>query len=116
MEADATYNKNLVFIDGKSNLIEGSELSLTILSPEGARTGSGDKIRVNPDGTFHAQIENPSQSKSLKNYTLRFIFKPSEYSWENVWKQYGKKGQHTTGNLIEDWADQQQAVLKVPLD
>lgn len=88
---------------------------MTLLSQDNARAGSGDQIRVNSNGTFRTQIENPSESKSLKDYTLRFIFKPSENSWKNVWKQYGKKGQHMSGSHVEDFADQQQAVLKLPL-
>ncbi|GAA0588590.1 hypothetical protein GCM10009001_00580 [Virgibacillus siamensis] len=117
MEADVRYNKKFVFIKGKSNLIEGSQLDISVLTPEGSLSGSGDKVRVNPDGSFRVQIENPSDIKKLSNYTVRLKFAPSPYSWDNIVDKYGESGQKMTGKLVEkNSVGEKKAFLKVKLN
>lgn len=116
IEADVTTNTDFVNITGKSNLIEGSELSVSIRDSDGGRTGSSDKIRVNPDGSYRTQLENPSDQEDLTNHYVEVKFAPTEYSWSTVWENYGKKGENMNGSLVEDWTDSQRAVLEVQFD
>ncbi|MFC4403790.1 hypothetical protein [Gracilibacillus xinjiangensis] len=115
MDANVTYDDQLIYIKGESNLLEGSELMLTLLSPEGSLTGVGGRANVKPDGSFFTVLDRDSYEEELNNHTFRVTFAPSEYSWETIRNNYGDQGEKITGEHLKEKLNDQEAELLIDL-
>lgn len=93
IEEDGEY----FYVQGRSNLLEGSLIS----GYYSDRWGVTDETRVNPDGTFSLQIEY----KYSEDPYFTITFNPSGSQWESIKENYGENGEKLVGNLVETSSD-----------
>ncbi|SES02323.1 hypothetical protein SAMN04487944_11571 [Gracilibacillus ureilyticus] len=115
MDANVTYDDQLIYIKGESNLLEGSELMLTLLSPEGSLTGVNGWASVKPDGSFFTVLDRDSYEEELDSHKFRLIFAPSKYSWETIRNNYGDSGEKITGEHVKEKLNDQEAELLIDI-
>lgn len=77
------------YIQGRSNLIEGTRLMIKPGLLKVAETA------VEKDGTFHFKINYEDLGDKLV-----ILFDPNDFQWGLVEETYGKKGQKITGDLV----------------
>lgn len=97
------------YIQGKSNLIEGSMLE--VLSDSGKPDAA---TLVNQDGTFDFKFPYEEKKDPFK-----IRFKPYEFQWNVIEKTYGSKGEKLEGNLIEEHSankEESHAILELEDD
>lgn len=79
------------YIHGRSNLIEGSRISIKRKNSQKAET------LVKPDGSFHFKFDYEYEEDA----PFVIEFDPSDFQWNIVEETYGAKGQKLVGNLVE---------------
>lgn len=113
MDTELKYDDKYIYIEGKSNLIQGSQVKVSIQRENGFRSGMGESIAVKPDGSFSAIFKNKADGKSLKNYKLRLAFNPSRIDWPTIKDKYGPNGEKMKGKLIETQSDGNKKAVKI---
>ncbi|MGM8365959.1 OmpA family protein [Virgibacillus sp. W0181] len=106
IEVDEINNdKEFFYLQGRSNLVEGSNIFVNY--------GSNrlDETRILPDGSFYLKF--PYEYK--EDTPFEIDFKPSHHSqWNEVEERYGKEGQKLVGDLVvQDKYSDKQYVQKV---
>src|SRR5699024_664407 len=81
------------YVNGRSNLLEGSKIKGWYSN----RWGSPDETRIKPDGTFELKIEYKYSEDPY--FTIKF--EPFASQWESVKETYGHNGEKLVGNLVE---------------
>ncbi len=92
-----------IYIEGKSNLLEGSSLSGSINIPGYISFGFSDRVLTNPDGSFHMAIRHPkTKIDNLSEYELIIRFTPSDgNSYHYILETYGEQGEKLQGKLVK---------------
>lgn len=80
------------YIHGRSNLIEGSRISLYRHHSREAETV------IKPDGSFDFKFDY-----EYKEHPFMIEFKPDNHQWNIVEETYGAEGQNLVGNLVENY-------------
>lgn len=96
------------YVNGRSNLIEGSRIAIKRNESQQAET------MVNPDGSFHFKFDY--EYKEDAPFVIEF--NPNDYQWNIVEETYGAKGQKLVGNLVETnkYNDNQTIQYEVELE
>lgn len=81
------------YVQGKSNLIEGSMIELLTNSKRHAAS----KTLVNQDGTFDFKLPREDEDTPSRIY-----FRPDEVQWNVIEKTYGSYGQKLEGDLVKE--------------
>lgn len=112
MEAFATGEEDLILVEGESNLMEGSLISVGLVDRWGRMRPGGGTVRANPDGSFQKRIEYPDNSRKVKGHSVAVTFEPSESDWANVIEAYGAQGENMSGSIVKNGA----ATVTVDID
>lgn len=86
---ELTEDGEFFYINGKSNILEGSEISVSY-------GYNNDKTQVNPDGTFDFKVDY----EYLEDKDFIIEFKPYDFQWNEIEEAYGKDGQKLVGDLV----------------
>lgn len=113
MEADIDKDDDYVYVEGESNLLEGTEIAATYKIPDKVQIGYNDFPTVNPDGSFEAEIKNPEKENDMDEYAVQLEVKPSNNDWPNVIEAYGENGEHFEGSLTEKQDDSTSIVKEI---
>ncbi|MFC5589386.1 hypothetical protein ACFPRA_10835 [Sporosarcina soli] len=108
MEPTITKDDRYVYIDAKSNLLEGTQMKSRDSIPGYITSGFIGMTYVNPDGSFRLIFKNPESDKRIKDLQdYEIILEPQiENSMSaRVAATYGKNGEHFTGKLVEQDGD-----------
>lgn len=102
LNAEVFEDEKYVYVNGKSNLLEGASVSGYLHMEGYIATGFSDRANVNPDGSFQLVISNPkSRIKNLKGYELNLSFSPDNgNNLKYISETYGEKGEKLEGNLL----------------
>lgn len=106
-----------IYVDGESNLLEGTKLRGRALLPNYITSGFIGYTTVNPDGSFRIIFENPETNERIKDLSdFEITIETDMYGtdYPKVHELYGENGENLTGSLIEEEGDGQMAkvVLK----
>lgn len=103
IETEVEEDDQFIYIEGKSNLLEGSSLSGSINIPGYISFGFSDRVLTNPDGSFHMAIRHPkTKIDNLSEYELIIRFTPSDgNSYHYILETYGEQGEKLQGKLVE---------------
>lgn len=96
------------YVQGKSNLVEGTMLELT----EDNERHPISKTLVTQDGSFDFKLPYDADTDPKK-----IIFAPHEYQWNAIERTYGKKGQHLEGDLATGRAhNEEEKYIRLELE
>ncbi|WP_223264158.1 flagellar motor protein MotB [Paenibacillus sp. IHB B 3084] len=104
IKPDVKQEGNYYHVYARSNLLEGSDVKLTIDFPGRWQFGYDDQTRVMPDGSFSMRVKKPSLAN---RYTMVIIFEPNEDMWANAKRVYGASGEHLSGTLVKSADDKE---------
>jgi hypothetical protein len=105
---ELTEDGEFFYMQGRSNILEGSEMKVSY-------GWNSDKTRVNPDGSFDFKIDY----EYLEDKEFVIKFEPSSLQWNEIEEAYGSNGQKLVGNLVETHqfnTDKQFIEMRVPWD
>ncbi|MCC3257920.1 flagellar motor protein MotB [Paenibacillus polymyxa] len=102
IKPDVRQKGNYYHVYARSNLLEGSDVKLTIDFPGRWQFGYDDQTKVMPDGSFSMRVKKPSLAN---RYTLVISFEPNEDMWINAKQAYGTKGERLAGSLVKSADD-----------
>src|SRR5699024_1231988 len=115
IEAEVVDNDHrFLYIEGESNLLEGSLLSGKYYSDEDATFYDGFRTEkyVEPDGTFSLPIKYDSNThdgyieiQSIPNSTHR--------TKDDIFEAYGENFENLSGDVVVDEDDHQEILLKI---
>lgn len=114
MEVESTTEHNYLYFEGKSNLVEGSQIKGDISDPDDliSSAWSSSSARVKPDGSFQLHIHYWDLKDGME---MNFQFDPDQDSWENVIDTYGENGEDLTGDLVQR-KDNDEKYIKHSID
>lgn len=112
IEPDAKIDNNFIIIEGKSNLIEGSELIFQLIDEDEYIITPRVMANTNPDGSFFMSFRITEEIEEHEQIFVRVSFEPSEYEWDTVVEHYGAEGENISGELVEDG----EASIVVPVN
>lgn len=103
IETEVREDDEFIYIDGKSNLLEGSYLSGSIDIPGYISFGFSDHVFTNPDGSFRMTIKHPkTKIDNISEYGLDIHFRPSDgNSYRYIFETYGEQGEKLQGELVK---------------
>ena len=108
IEPSITKDERYVYVDAKSNLLEGTKVKSMASIPGYITSGFVGLAHTNPDGSFRLIFENPESEERIKNLTnyeiILEVLVPNSTS-ATVYNTYGKNGEHFTGDLVEERGD-----------
>lgn len=94
------------YVQGKSNLIEGSMIELN----RGRRTDA--RTLINQDGTFDFKMPYEEDDDPFV-----IVFRPYEYQWNVIEKTYGSYGQKLEGDLAKGRShDEEEQYIELELE
>lgn len=104
---EITEDDEFFYIDGRSNILEGSEIKASY-------GGNSDKTSVLPDGSFHFKVDY----EYLEDEDFVITFEPARWQWNEIEEAYGTEGQKLIGDLVETnkYNDKQHIEMHVPLE
>ncbi|RYI27490.1 hypothetical protein EVU96_17045 [Bacillus infantis] len=104
METEVTEDEDFIYVNGKSNILEGASVTGGVSAEGYIITGFNDRADVMPDGSFRLVISNPmTEIKDLKSYQVKIMFDPTDGNGLSYIKEtYGEKGEKLQGGLIKD--------------
>lgn len=109
-------DERYIYIDGKSNLLEGTKLRGRAVLPGYITSGFIGHTAVNPDGSFRIIFENPetdSRIKKLEEYEITVETDLYNTLFATGVETYGENGEKMTGNLIKEEGDGQMAKVRI---
>lgn len=65
IDAEIKKDDDYVYIDGKSNLLEGTDVSASYEIPDKIQIGYNDAAEVHLDGSFEAEIKYPEKKNDI---------------------------------------------------
>jgi hypothetical protein len=86
---EITEDKEFYYLQGTSNLLEGSEI-------KGSFGGNRDTTQIKPDGSFDLKIEY----EYIEDEDFVIEFDPV-WEWNEIEEAYGSKGQKLVGDLVK---------------
>ncbi|MDQ0496650.1 flagellar motor protein MotB [Paenibacillus brasilensis] len=98
IKPDVKQEGNYYHVYARSNLLEGSDVKLTIDFPGRWQFGYDDQTKVMPDGSFSMRVKKPSLAN---RYTLVISYEPNEDIWINAKQVYGTRGERLSGSLVK---------------
>lgn len=104
-EPDIQQDDKYLYIEGKSNLLEGTRLKGSLDIPNYIVSGLADVADVNPDGSYKLIIEKPSsinKLKDVKEYEVVLSVSPAESQWKSNLEVYGVNGEKFMGDYVVD--------------
>ena len=87
---EVTEDGEYFYLNGHSNLLEGSKL-------KAAYRNNRDETQVNPDGSFEFKVPY----EYLEDEDFVITFDPSQFQWNEIEEAYGKNGQKLVGELVQ---------------
>src|SRR5699024_5393329 len=102
LEAEAKADDDYIYIDGQSNLLGGSILSVIVLNKEEEFINMGQYVIVNPDGSFNLIMENQDDYDQYDELFIEFSFAPTELSSSWIIEHYGVEGEKMKGDLVKN--------------
>lgn len=87
---ELTEDGEHLYLDGHSNLMEGSEIEVQY-------GNNRDKTNVRPDGSFSFTFDY----EYLEDKEMLITFRPNMFQWNEIEEAYGKNGQNLVGNLAK---------------
>lgn len=115
IKPDVKQEGNYYHVYARSNLLEGSDVKLTIDFPGRWQFGYDDQTKVMPDGSFSMRVKKPSLAN---RYTIVISFEPNEDIWANAKQAYGTQGEHLLGSLVKSSDDKEgskQIEARIPI-
>ena len=109
-------DERYIYIDGKSNLLEGTRLQGRAILPGYITSGFIGHTDVNPDGSFRIVIKNPETDervKKLDEYELTIETNMSNTLYATAVEAYGEHGEKMTGDLVEEEGKGQKAIVRI---
>lgn len=104
-EPDIQKDDRYLYIEGKSNLLEGTRLKGSLDIPNYIVSGLSDVTDVNPDGSYKLIIEKPSSMnklKDVKEYEVVLSVSPADNQWKSNLEVYGVNGEKFMGDYAVD--------------
>jgi hypothetical protein len=104
-EPDIQKDDKYLYIEGKSNLLEGTRLKGSLDIPNYIVSGLADVAEVNPDGSYKLIIEKPSsinKLKDVKEYEVVLSVSPADNQWKSNLEVYGLNGEKFMGEYVVD--------------
>ncbi|MFC0238821.1 hypothetical protein [Fictibacillus phosphorivorans] len=111
-EPDIQKDDKYLYIEGKSNLLEGTRLKGSLDIPNYIVSGLSDVTDVNPDGSYKLIIEKPSimnKLKDVKEYEVVLSVSPADNQWKSNLEVYGVNGE----KFMSDYAVDQNGVKEI---
>lgn len=116
MEGDIDKDDEYVYVDGESNLLEGTDVSVSFEIPDKVQIGYNDTVKVDPDGSFEAEIKNPEKKEDIDDYAVHLQVGINETDWPNVIDNYGEDGENFEGSLTEEENDETKIIKEVDVE
>lgn len=104
-EPDIQKDDKYLYIEGKSNLLEGTRLKGSLDIPDYIVSGLSDVTDVNPDGSYKLIIEKPSSMnklKDVKEYEVVLSVSPVDNQSKSNLDVYGINGEKFMGDYVVD--------------
>lgn len=102
---DIQKGERYLYIEGKTNLLEGTQLRGKLSIPDYITSGFQDIVVVHPDGSYRMIIEKPQTNKKLKDvkdYELIISMSTIDSSWPSIKEAYGENGEKLQGEFVAD--------------
>jgi len=109
-------DERYIYVDGKSNLLEGTSLRGRAILPGYITSGFIGSTTVNPDGSFRIIFENPesdSRIKNLEEYEITVETSIYNTLFVTAIETYGEDGEKMTGDLIEEEGEGKTAKVRI---
>jgi len=109
-------DERYIYVDGASNLLEGTSLRGRALLPGYITSGFIGSTTVNPDGSFRIIFENPesdSRIKNLEEYEITVETDMFNTLFVTAIETYGENGEKMTGDLIEEEGEGKTAKVRI---
>ncbi len=104
IDATVQEDEKYVYINGKSNLLEGSTIFGRLHMDGYITSGFSGRVNTNPDGSFQLIITNPkSKIADLKGYEIQLKFSTTDgNNLDYIKETYGENGEHLQGKLFSN--------------
>lgn len=104
IEATVQEDERYVYINGKSNLLEGSTIFGRLHMDGYITSGFSGRVNTNPDGSFQLIITNPKgKIADLKGYEIQLKFSTTDgNNLDYIKETYGENGEHLQGKLLSN--------------
>lgn len=96
----ASIDGKVLKVDGQTNLLEGSKLTLKLDWAEGTLIGGSRTAMVGSDGSFAYETELPEKVSGL--VTLELNFEPAQQN-DDIKEHYGETGELLEGPFIRQY-------------
>ena len=109
-------DERYIYVDGKSNLLEGTSLRGRAILPGYITSGFIGHTNVNPDGSFRVIFKNPesdSRVKKLDDYEITIETNMSNTLFATAVEAYGEHGEKMTGDLVEEEGKGKKAIVRI---
>lgn len=93
-----SLDKNNYYVTASSNLLEGTQVNLSIDIPDRWHVGYNDETKAGPDGSIKLQVQKP---KNIDNFYILIRVKPDDNMWPTAKEAYGEKGQKFKGKHVK---------------
>jgi hypothetical protein len=117
-DPDIQKDERYIYVEGKTNLQEGTRLRGMLDIPGYITSGLQDLVDINPDGSYRMIIENPSaidEFKDIKHYELLIRMSPGDNSWNSIKDAYGENGEKLQGEFIVEENNSKTAEKKISI-
>lgn len=117
-DPDIQKDERYLYIEGKTNLLEGTRLRGRLDIPDFITSGFQDVVDVHPDGSYRMVIEKPQTNnklKDVKDYELVISMSPLDSTWQSIKDAYGENGENLQGELVMDGSNSKSAEKKISI-
>jgi hypothetical protein len=117
-DPDIQKDERYIYIEGKTNLLEGTRLRGRLDIPDFITSGFQDVVDVHPDGSYRMIIEKPQTNnklKEVKDYELVISMSPLDSTWQSIKDAYGENGEKLQGKLVIDESNSKSAEKKISI-
>jgi hypothetical protein len=117
-EPDIEKDDRYLYVEGKTNLLEGTRLRGRLDIPGFITSGFQDVVDVNPDGSYNLIIEKPQTNEKLKDvkeYELVISMNLGDNSWNSLKEAYGENGEKLQGEFIVEESKSKTAEKKISI-
>jgi hypothetical protein len=117
-EPDIEKDDRYLYVEGKTNLLEGTRLRGRLDIPGFITSGFQDVVDINPDGSYKMIIEKPQTNEKLKDvkeYELVISMNLGDNSWNSLKEAYGENGEKLQGEFIVEESKSKTAEKKISI-